>query len=211
MNTLCLLCGSTNTVTLTLDKVYHHCENCDFIFMNPSHLIGEVEEKTRYLQHNNTMNNTGYVNMFHDFITNALEPKFAASEKILDFGCGPNPVFAQIMKDQGKKADVYDPFFFPNKIYQQKKYDIITLTEVLEHIQRPLSTLRPLITRLSADGLLAIMTRIHPGADAFEKWWYRMDNTHISFYSLKTAKALAKSLDMRMVKTDGERFFCLQP
>jgi len=193
-----------------LDKIYHHCEQCDFVFIDSSHLISEEEERKRYLEHNNTMENTGYVNMFLTFITNALQPHYSEAKKILDYGCGPNPVFAQIMRNQGKDVAVYDPFFSPSNAYLRKRYDIITLTEVLEHIQHPLLTLQPLITRLSRDGLLAIMTRIHPGVDAFEKWWYRMDNTHISFYSLKTAQFLAKQLGVRMVKTDGERFFCLQ-
>lgn len=210
MKTTCRLCGSTNVEQIKLDKTYYHCQECDFIFMDDCYLLEETEERQRYLQHNNTIENTGYVKMFQTFIDNALEPNYATAEMILDYGSGPNPVFAQIMRRQGKAVDIYDPYFSPLTEYLHRQYDMITLTEVIEHIQFPLNNLQPLKDCLMPNGLLAIMTRIHPGIANFEKWWYRKDNTHISFFSLKTAQVLATLLDMRITKTDGERFFCLQ-
>jgi hypothetical protein len=178
--------------------------------MDECDLLEENEERQRYLQHNNTIKSTGYVKMFQTFIDNALQPKYATSDTILDYGSGPSPVFAQIMRNQGKKVDIYDPYFSSSTDYLHRQYDMITLTEVIEHIQFPLENLQPLKDCLTPNGLLAIMTRLHPGVDDFEKWWYRKDNTHISFYSLKTAQVLATALGMRFTKTDGERFFCLQ-
>ena len=210
MSVLCKLCGSTKTKELELDKHYHHCVQCDFIFMDECDHLEEHEEHQRYLQHNNTIENSGYVRMFQTFISNALQPEYSSSKKILDYGSGPNPVFAQIMRMQGKAVDIYDPFFSPSTDYLHKQYDIITLTEVIEHIQFPLKNLQPLKNCLKPYGLLAIMTRIHPGIDRFDKWWYRQDNTHISFFSNKTTEIFATSLNMRITKTDGERFFCLQ-
>ncbi|MEA1883711.1 MAG: class I SAM-dependent methyltransferase [Thermotogota bacterium] len=210
MKITCGLCGSSKLESIQLDKPYHHCQRCDFIFMDDCNLLEENEERQRYLQHNNTIENTGYVKMFQTFIDNALQPKFAAADTILDYGSGPNPVFAQIMRRQGKAVDIYDPYFSPSIEYLHRQYDMITLTEVIEHIQYPIENLKPLKDCLTPNGLLAIMTRIHPGINQFEKWWYRKDNTHISFYSLKTAQVLATALGMSITKTDGERFFCLQ-
>ena len=210
MKITCRLCGSTNLEMIPLDKAYHHCRACDFIFMDECDLLEKNEERQRYLQHNNTIDNVGYVRMFQTFIDNALQPDYSSSNRILDYGSGPNPVFAQIMRMQGKIVDIYDPFFSPSTEFLHRQYEMITLTEVIEHIQHPIENLKPLKNCLNPNGLLAIMTRIHPGVDNFEKWWYRNDNTHISFYSLKTAQVLATLLGMRFTKTDGERFFCLQ-
>ncbi len=206
----CRLCGSTDTDRLDLDRVYHHCRQCDFIFTDETHLISKEEEKKRYLQHNNTLANTGYVAMFEAFITHALEPAFSRVQTVLDFGCGPNPVFAQIMKNHGKSVDVYDPFFFPSDEYLSRRYDLITLTEVIEHIRYPLDALKMLISRLSDSGMLAVMTKFHSGVTDFDAWWYRKDNTHISFFSQKTVQRLAKELDRVVVQTDNSSFFCLQ-
>ena len=99
--------------------------------MDESNLLKTNEERQRYLEHNNTIENTGYVKMFETFIDNALQPKFTAADKILDYGSGPNPVFAQIMRRQGKVVDIYDPYFSPLTEYLHRQYDMITLTEVI--------------------------------------------------------------------------------
>ena len=208
--TSCRICSSTTIRQLHPDKKYHHCEQCDFIFLDQTHIISRAEERTRYLQHNNTMENAGYVQMFQDFIVNALEPQFSSSKTILDFGCGPNPVFAQILKQQSKQVDYYDPYFYPSQEYLNRQYDIITMTEAIEHIQYPLKTLALLKARLKPLGLLSVMTRLHRGVSSFGNWWYRSDNTHISFFSVKTAKFLSKELDMTFLRTDSDKFFCLQ-
>ncbi len=210
MGTSCRLCGSSDTCRMDLDRVYHHCRQCDLIFLDERHLIGKEEEKQRYLQHNNTLANTGYVAMFEAFITHALEPAFSTAQTVLDFGCGPNPVFAHLMKNHGKSVDVYDPFFFPSNETLNRRYDLITLTEVIEHIRYPLEPLRTLCGCLKAAGMLAVMTKFHPGVTDFDAWWYRKDNTHIAFFSEPVIRWLTKELGTALWKTDNSSFFCLQ-
>lgn len=209
MSTRCRLCSSEKTSVLELDKRYHHCEACDFIFLDASHVIEPDQERQRYLQHNNTMENKGYVEMFTRFINEALEPEYATARDILDFGCGHNPVFMQIMKNMGKRVDCYDPFFFPERSFTNRQYDIIASTEVFEHIAYPLEVINELKESLNAQGLLAIMTRLHPGVNGFNGWWYRMDNTHISFYSEKTLKVLPEITGLTLHGSDLKRYFVL--
>ncbi len=209
MGTRCRLCSCEKTSLLELDKRYHHCEECDFIFMDASHIVEIAQERQRYLQHNNSMENTGYVQMFTRFINDALEPEFETAQDILDFGCGHAPVFMEIMKNMGKNVDYYDPFFFPDRYFTNRGYDIITSTEVFEHIAYPLEVIYDLRECLNSQGILAIMTRLHPGIQAFEDWWYRMDDTHISFYSEKTLKVLPKISGMKLLRSDLNRYFLL--
>ena len=148
--------------------------------------------------------------MFEDFIKNAMASEFKKSEKILDFGCGPNPVFAEIRRRKGKMVDYYDPFYHPDSDIFLEKYDLITSTEVFEHIQYPMDTLSKLYRIMTKGSILAIMTKFHTGTDTFEKWWYRRDVTHISFYNSKTVEMIAQLTSFELIRTDKCSFFILR-
>ena len=42
-----------------------------------------------------------------------------------------------MIKKDGFKVDIYDPYFFPNKEIFSKNYNFITCTEVAEHFHNP--------------------------------------------------------------------------
>ena len=197
--TTCKICSnSTRTI---YDKQYDHnyfyCHNCEFIFLDDSKIISAEEEKKNYSFHENSSDNEGYVQMFRDFIDKAIKPHKNQIKTALDFGSGPGPVLAELLKQEGFKTDIYDKHFSPEKVYQGKKYDLITATEVFEHLEDPMITLRLLKSLLNKNGILAIMTLFHNNnVDDFKKWWYRRDATHISFYTPKTFSVIADSLGM---------------
>jgi 2-polyprenyl-3-methyl-5-hydroxy-6-metoxy-1,4-benzoquinol methylase len=172
-------------------------------------ILSPEEERKRYIHHNNSITNEGYVRMFEDFLSDAIEKEFKTTEKILDFGCGPNPVFAEIMRKKGKTVDFYDPYYYPNADIFLEKYSLITSTEVFEHIQYPMETLRKLYHIMNDGSVLAIMTKFHSGTENFEKWWYRRDVTHISFYSSKTVEKIVELTDFELIRTDDCSFFVL--
>jgi 2-polyprenyl-3-methyl-5-hydroxy-6-metoxy-1,4-benzoquinol methylase len=99
-------------------------------------------------------------------------------------------------------------------VYPDKTYDLITCTEVLEHLKDPLETLRMLKDRLNPGGILAVMTLFHPVYDisstpdplpcekVFKAWWYRRDPTHISFFRPETFYHAARLLDMTILIMD---------
>ena len=166
--------------------------------MDEKKIVLPEKEKQEYLHHNNTPENEGYVAMFKDFIEKCIDPYQDKIKAALDFGCGPGPVLAGLLKEKGFEVDIYDKYFAPEKIFENKKYDLITSTEVLEHLADPLETLKTLKNHLNKNGILAIMTLFHPNnEEGFKKWWYRRDSTHISFYRPKTFEILAKMLEMK--------------
>ena len=144
-------------------------------------------EKRLYCNHNNSFANEGYVRMFRKFIDDFIEPYSGEMKTALDFGSGPGPVLATLLREHGMDVDIYDVYFSPEKSYENKTYDLITCTEVLEHLKDPLPTLRLLVDHLNSQGILAVTTMFHPGVgEEFQNWWYRRDRTHICFYTNRT-------------------------
>lgn len=188
---------------------YYYCKNCYFIFLDEEKIISPKKEKERYMKHNNDFSNEGYVIMFKRFIKRWIRPYYIPFGTALDFGCGPVPVLALLLKEEGFEVDIYDLHFAPEKVYTNKKYDLITLTEVIEHLKNPLKIINTLIRHLNRNGILVIMTLFHPeNEEVFKKWWYRTDCTHISFYSAKTFRYIANTLDLKVLITD-EKNICV--
>lgn len=177
--------------------------------MDQSKFVSAEQEKKEYELHQNSFENEGYVNMFRDFIDKAVRPHKSQIRTALDFGSGPGPVLAELLRQEGFETDIYDKYFAPQKVYLHKKYDLITATEVFEHLKDPLPTLKLLKSHLSHKGILAVMTLFHPNDDErFKDWWYRRDATHVSFYAPKTFRRMASLSDMKVVLSD-EKNICV--
>jgi len=203
-NNSCRLCGTqAQMIKEVAEPIYFHCSNCDLIFMDHVFIIDSTAEKTRYSLHCNSPDNTGYVNMFERFIEVAVKPFGTGLKNGLDFGCGPGPVLSQMLTQMGINMDIYDPYFYNNLAIKEKKYDLITATEVFEHLKNPGLEIGFLKERLNHGGLLAIMTLFHDQCD-FKTWWYRRDSTHIGFYSTKTCHWIANHFDFKIRYMDSK-------
>lgn len=207
----CKICS--REVSLLRDAKFHIdyflCTSCEYIFIDEAAIVPPEQEIALYKQHNNTMDNEGYVNMFKEFMKISVDPYKERLKTALDFGCGPGPVLAALLQQQGFAVDIYDPYFAPEKVYANKRYDLITATEVFEHLQDPLQTAQLLKDHLNDGGILAIMTLFHPGdMVSFNNWWYRHDPTHISFYRPKTLTVLAGQLGLKVL-TFNEKNVCV--
>ena len=184
----------------------YHCKSCEFIFKDESAIISREKELKVYEQHNNTEENLGYVAMFQDFMEKTFLPFKDEIHTVLDFGSGPNPVLANLMRRQGFEVDHYDKFFAPQKVYDGKRYDLITSTEVIEHISEVQETMALFSEHLEDGGYLALMTQFHPNdKEAYLKWWYRRDPTHISFFRPKALQTLGRGHRLQYIFDDGKK------
>jgi 2-polyprenyl-3-methyl-5-hydroxy-6-metoxy-1,4-benzoquinol methylase len=148
--------------------------------------------------------------MFEDFISFCFSDVDLNGSEILEFGCGPGPVLAKLLENEGAKVTKYDKFFFDDESYKEKKYDFITSTEVFEHLQHPKESLAELAELLKPGGMIAIMTNFHLNdTDRFLKWWYRRDPTHISFFNKRVFEVLTKKLNLTIKRCDNRKIITL--
>lgn len=209
MNQKCKICGADTRefYDAQFNVSYYYCEICEFIAKDENSLVSPEEEKNEYDLHDNSYQNEGYVNMFRNFLNRSVLDFVKYGKEALDFGSGPGPVLAKILSDEyGYTTDIYDLYYSHEKVYEGKNYDLITSTEVVEHLNNPLEYFRLFKNLLKEDGILAIMTVFHPQDDEkFCKWYYRRDKTHISFYAPKTMEYIAQIFGMELKYIDGKR------
>lgn len=209
----CPLCTSNAPVIKEIGKTsepkYYHCHICDLIFIEDRFILSPEEESKRYALHNNERENEGYVNMFKRFIDKAVKPFLPGLKNGLDFGCGPGPVLAELLSEMGLDMDVYDPYFYSDRGFLEKKYDLITATEVLEHLRYPCPVIQMLKGLLNKKGIICIMTLFH-GNDDFKNWWYKQDPTHICFYSPATFAWIAKHFALKIAYINEKNICVLQ-
>jgi len=209
----CKVCGS-DTISYIHPKfhtLYHECQECEFIFKDEKHYISKKEELKKYDEHHNSLDNIGYVNYLTDFIETAVVP-FIKKGEALDFGSGPSPVLAHILKNNYKfDVDIFDLYYAIDKVYVNKSYDLITSTEVIEHLNNPLETFELFNKHLKPNGILSIMTLFHPkNRDLFFDWHYIRDDTHVSFFTTKTLRVIAKMYDFKLIDTNDYRYAVFQ-
>lgn len=206
----CRLCNSESIQEIyRKNDLYFFCNNCNLIFIDKDEFPDFKEERARYEEHDNNHENEGYVKMFQRFIESIIEPyQEKMGNKCLEFGCGPGPVLADLLEEIEFKVDKYDPHFYPEKVYKNQKYDLITSTEVWEHFKNPYKMIAEIVDQLKPEAFLAVMTSFHPGIDKFEDWWYPWDPTHIVFYNEKTMNWIAKEFSLEIVKIEKDKY-CL--
>lgn len=207
MTNRCKICQNTTT---TLEdektsKTYHKCATCSYIALDEKFYIDESHEKSHYDKHHNNFESLGYVKMFEDLIDGFVQPHISTIKIALDFGCGEGEVLPILLEKNSVKCDRYDLFYFPKKVYEDKKYDLICSTEVFEHLQNPLEMLKKLLLHVEDNAYVLLMSMYHPDDDEkFLKWWYIRDITHIGFFNLDTFKWIAKELNLEIVKHNNK-------
>ncbi|WP_024954875.1 class I SAM-dependent methyltransferase [Sulfurospirillum arcachonense] len=194
-----------------LDKKFYQCPHCELIFLDKKFYVAPIAEKKQYDNHNNSFEDSGYVQMFENFLNFFWDDIKENTKTALDFGCGPGPVLYELIKRRNVKSDCYDKFYQTQKIYENKKYDLITSTEVFEHLDNPKEVLNFLTTLLNNNGVIALMTLFHTNKQSdFLKWWYRRDPTHITFFTPKCIEIMANECGLNVIKHDNKRIIILQ-
>lgn len=206
MTPICKICGA---ITYEIhdeqfDIIYDRCKTCSFIHQRDEYHVSFEEERAEYDLHENSIEDQGYVNYLDSFLQVSVDP-FIQQGNALDFGCGPEPVLAEVLKRRGFMTKTYDRHFKHDEDALDLKYDLITSTEVFEHFHDPVVEMEKISRLLIKGGILSIMTSVPPEDEAFKKWSYRREQTHISFFTKKSLEILSKKFDMECIYHDDKR------
>lgn len=178
-------------------KEYLRCPHCSATIMARKSWLGPEEERAVYELHDNDPGDAGYRSFLEKLALPMLE-RIPSGASGLDFGCGPGPALAEIMREAGMKVALYDPFFHPAESALSRRYDFITCTEVVEHLHHPAKVFHQLDGLLKPGGWLGVMTCFQTCDDRFDKWHYRRDPTHVVFYREATLKVVAERMGWAM-------------
>ena len=140
------------------------------------------------------------------------------SLSVLDFGCGQGFLLKLL---ENYNYDLYGYDFSKklveiacqntraskiyNKLPVNRKYDIIILSEVLEHLQDPLSILKDLKNKLKKEGYLIITV---PNGDRFNLGYFLHDKIQFQpindlMYTFSEISLILKLANFRMVYWEG--------
>ncbi|WP_444984932.1 class I SAM-dependent methyltransferase [Halomonas mongoliensis] len=197
MMATCPLCASAETAFYHRDarRDYRHCRRCDLVFVPPVFRLSPAEERAVYDQHENSPDDLGY-RRFLGRLFDPLRERLAPGARGLDFGAGPGPTLSVMFEEAGHPMAIYDPFYAPDAGVLEEEYDFITATEVAEHLFAPGEVLARLAGRLRPGGWLGLMTKRTTTREAFARWHYILDPTHVGFFSEASFQWLAESLGM---------------
>ena len=201
----CPLCKSGVRETFHRDRRrdYYRCRTCGLTFIPPEQYPGVDAEKAEYDLHRNSPHDAGYRRFLSRFIEPMIEG-LVPGRFGLDFGCGPGPTLSLMFEEAGYDMVLYDRFYADDKSVLKRKYDFITATEVVEHLHHPMEELDGLWDCLKKGGRLGIMTKLALNEAAFSKWHYKNDDTHVCFFSEKTARWLADRWQAKLTFADKD-------
>jgi hypothetical protein len=207
----CTLCGSKkvskiNSLSQPL-RLYYSCDECHLIFTDPKHHLSREEEKNRYLVTSQQQDKSVHDHDLHEIIDPAL--KYITPEmKGLDYGCGPEPLLSEILTEKSFRCYNYDPLF--DFGHPEEVYDYIFATECLENFFVPANDLHKIDELLKIGGYLFVTTAQTPKIENFDKWSYKDEPTHVSFYSKATFDYIAKKFNYNIVYNDEKRCVIFQ-
>lgn len=192
---------------------YVACNKCDHIFQNPYNKINDKKfygTKIYYTAQN--IKSKTLIKRFKDIEKEILLFSKKKSIKIFDYGCG-NASFLNYLKNRGYKNltgyEIYCKNYNSKNIKIRnnikkinKKFDIICLNHVLEHIVNPVKVINFLKSKfLSKQGIIIIevpdnsiidTTSFKPGAYVKE---------HFSQFTLKSIFDLSKKCNLLMFRS----------
>jgi SAM-dependent methyltransferase len=208
----CPLCYGEDVRAFFHDRQrqYVRCQTCALIFVPPVYFLTPDAEKAEYDLHQNSPDDAGY----RTFLQRLFEPlhaRLAPGGQGLDFGSGPGPTLSVMFEEAGHTMTLYDVFYADEPDAFNRPYDFITATEVIEHLRQPRKDLERLWGCLKPGGILGIMTKLAKDREAFSRWHYIRDMTHISFFSVTTIQWLADHWQATLTWVATDAFLLQKP
>jgi SAM-dependent methyltransferase len=189
---ICPVCRASNALSIAVvdGRDYWFCRACEARYLDPRHHPSRETEHSQYLHHQNDIYDPRY-RRFLSRLATPLLARLVAGSAGLDYGCGPGPALATMLREAGHAVALYDPFFHADPAPLSCCYDFVTCTEAAEHFHHPAAEFDRLMGLVRPGGWLGVMTCFLTEAASFRNWHYRKDPTHVVFYDERTLRRLA--------------------
>ncbi|MBK5926400.1 methyltransferase type 12 [Rhodobaculum claviforme] len=191
----CPVCGAVDTRPLMCvdGRAYWSCPVCEARFLDPAQRPDPMTEAAQYRLHSNDPDDPRY-RAFLGRLAGPLMARLAPGASGLDYGCGPGPALAEMLREAGHTVALYDPLFQPDPAPLSQTHDFVTCTETAEHFHAPADEFARLSRLVRPGGWLAVMTCFQTDDARFANWHYRKDSTHVVFYREATLRHVAARL-----------------
>jgi len=225
----CSVCGSEQNNLRYEVKGFRavQCASCKFVFINPrikNSDLYKIYEDNYFSSQNDGYGYKNYeltthlrVKTFQKWMQN-IEPFLSKSKgAVLDIGCASG-TFLDLMREKGweieaieldktmveklksKKIKVFNRPF--EEFSSDKKYKLITMFDVLEHIPDLKTTFKKIHELLADDGVLALITPNFSSTQRklFGKKWFQFKpQEHIQYFSPDTLTKAIEPYELSVV------------
>jgi len=190
---LCVLCAHPRLRWVHADprRSYWSCERCHLVQVPAVYWCSAEQARAHYDHHDQDVYSPGH----RTFLQRTVAPLLRTCPPPalgLDFGSGPAPTLATMLREQGYQVATYDEHYAPDPSVFDLRFDFITSTEVVEHLQAPRYWLDQLWACLKPGGVLVIQTKRVLSDQHLQGWHYLRDPTHIIFFRIATWQWLAQ-------------------
>ncbi|MCL1117912.1 methyltransferase domain-containing protein [Shewanella aestuarii] len=179
-------------------RAFYTCPECGIVIADPkSHLMPNIE-KQRY----GRAPKSAKQRQLSQFIMPLLEQinqQQAGALSGLNFGRLLDLQCLQKIEQSGHSVNQYDPFFAADHRVLQKSYDFVCSYKVFEHFRNPSKEWQLLTRLVKPGGWLAISTPLLTDLNHFDKWHYKNNPTHVSFYQQQTFEYLAENSEFTLL------------
>jgi hypothetical protein len=189
---------------------YHRCNECGFLF-TPFFDNWTSEDFRRFIYNADyTLVDPDYVSIRPISVAGQLARLLDGHQdaRILDYGAGRG-VFAERMAALGfRRVESYDPFSIPTR--PRGRFDIITCTEVIEHIPSPLAAFEDMQSLLMDQSCIILGETLQPPdiCTVRGNWWYVAPrNGHVSTFADRTLFAATSRLGLIFHRGAGLHLF----
>ncbi len=184
---------------------FFKCKSCGFVYSNPTptkELLEKIYSSIEDPDYDSE--EEGRSDNFKRILKRIK--KIKNSGTLLDVGAATG-IFMKLAKERGfevegiepslwaaKKAEEKYGFKIHNTTFENfetdKKYDIITMLDLIEHVENPLEILKKANSLLNKNGLLVLVT---PDIDSLlrkitgSRWWH-FRPPHVNFFNIKSLK-----------------------
>jgi SAM-dependent methyltransferase len=183
---------------------YRRCAKCGLLFT-------DAFDDWRHEDFETHIYNAAYVEVDPDFATKRpdsgaefIAKMFAGSAgalSVLDYGGGDGRFAGQLRAAGFPDTATFDPFHPDHRTRPQRRFDLVTCFETLEHMPDPRAGVADIADLLNDDALVLFSTVVQPSD--FEslgmRWWYiGPRNGHVTLYTRAALAALWGSVGLQV-------------